>query len=437
MVEIIKFKNTNTVEFIKRSISAVDVSTDVTAIIDEVKRDGDAALFRLCRLYDKAELSSLEVTGEEIDAAVKSISPKLLSVISEAAENIRKFHEKQRRVGFIIAENSGIVTGQRIIPLDRAGLYVPGGTAAYPSTVLMDAIPAKIAGVGELIMTTPPRPDGSVTPAVLATAKIAGVDRIFKIGGAQAIAALAYGTESVPRVDKIVGPGNAYVAEAKRQVSAFTSIDIIAGPSEIVIIADKSCNPAFAAADLLSQAEHDKNAAAILITDSEEFATSVKAELERQLALLPRFDIARESLRANGKIIITENISEAIELANNIAPEHLEICVESPFDWLPQVKNAGSVFLGMYCPEAVGDYFAGANHTLPTSGTARFSSPLSVDDFVKKSQYTYYSREALLASADKITLFAEAEGLTAHAESVRVRFRKNDVASETKNEPFS
>lgn len=432
MVEIIKYRDTNKEELLERSISFVDVSADVTAIIDEVKREGDAALYRFCRLYDKAELSSLEVSDEEIDTAIKSVSPELLAVINEAAENICKFHEKQRRVGFMIAENDGIVTGQRIIPLDRVGLYVPGGTAAYPSTVLMDAIPAKIAGVSELIMTTPPRPDGTVTPAVLAAAKIAGVDRIFKIGGAQAIAALAYGTESVPHVDKIVGPGNAYVAEAKRQVSAFTSIDIIAGPSEIVIVADMSCSPAFAAADLLSQAEHDKNAAAILITDSEELAAAVKVELERQLALLPRADIARESLLANGKIIITENISEAIELANSIAPEHLELCVESPFNWLPKVKNAGSVFLGMYCPEAVGDYFAGANHTLPTSGTARFSSPLSVDDFVKKSQYTYYSREALLASANKIALFAEAEGLTAHAKSVRIRFCQNDVAPEAK-----
>ncbi|NLM57159.1 MAG: histidinol dehydrogenase [Clostridiales bacterium] len=431
MVEIIKYRDTNKEELLERSISYVDVSADVAAIIDEVKRDGDAALFRLCRLYDKADLSSLEVTGEEIDAAINSISPELLAVIREAAENIRNFHEKQRRQGFIIAENNGIVTGQRIIPLERVGLYVPGGTAAYPSTVLMDAIPAKIAGVGELIMTTPPRPDGTITPAVLAAAKIAGVDRIFKIGGAQAVAALAYGTQSVPRVDKIVGPGNAYVAEAKRQVSAFTSIDMIAGPSEIVIVADNSCNPAFAAADLLSQAEHDKNAAAILITDSEELAVSVKTELERQLALLPRADIARESLRANGRIIITKDICEAVDLANVIAPEHLELCVASPFDWLPKVKNAGSVFLGMYCPEAVGDYFAGANHTLPTCGTARFSSPLSVDDFVKKSQYTYYSREALLSSADKITLFAEAEGLTAHAESVRVRFRKDDITPET------
>ncbi|MBO6020184.1 MAG: histidinol dehydrogenase, partial [Clostridia bacterium] len=333
-------------------------------------------------------------------------------------------HEKQVRPGFIISEKEGVVTGQKVTPIERVGLYVPGGTAAYPSTVLMDAIPAKIAGCAEIVMTTPPGKDGKVNPAILAAADVAGVDRIFKVGGAQAIAALAYGTESVPKVDKIVGPGNAFVAEAKKQVFGVVSIDMIAGPSEILVVADGTCNPAYVAADLLSQAEHDKNASAVLVTDSPELALSVQTELERQIAQLPRREIARASIDKNGKIIVCDDLREALAVSNDIAPEHLELSLDNPFDYLDAVKNAGSIFLGKYCPEALGDYFAGPNHTLPTGGTARFSSPLSVDDFVKKSQFTYYTSDALASVSDKIALFAGKEGLDAHARSVTVRAEK-------------
>ena len=315
--------------------------------------------------------------------------------------------------------------GQKITPIERVGLYVPGGTAAYPSTVLMDSIPAKIAGCKTLCITTPPRPDGKVNPYILAAAKIAGVDRIFKLGGAQAIAALAYGTQTVPKVDKIVGPGNAYVAEAKRQVFGRVAIDMIAGPSEILVIADGKSNPAFVAADLLSQAEHDKMASAVLVTDSEALALAVQAEIERQLALLPREEIARTSIDNNGKIILADSFTEVLAVANELAPEHLELCLDNPFDYLDKIENAGSIFMGRYCPEALGDYFAGPNHTLPTSGTARFSSPLSVDDFVKKSQYTYYTEDALRRVYGKVALFAEREGLSAHAKSATVRFEEN------------
>ena len=326
------------------------------------------------------------------------------------------------RNSFVITGKNGAITGQKVTPIEKVGLYVPGGTAAYPSTVLMDSIPAKIAGCREIVMVTPPKKDGKITPVILAAAKIAGVDRIFKVGGAQAIAALAYGTESIPKVDKIVGPGNAFVAEAKKQVFGKVSIDMIAGPSEILVLADSTCDAEYVAADMLSQAEHDKMASAVLVTDSEELALAVSAELERQIPLLPRAEIARASIDNNGKIIIAEgNLSLAIEIANEIAPEHLEICVDNPFDYLDKIENAGSIFMGKHCPEALGDYFAGPNHTLPTSGTARFSSPLSVDDFVKKSQFTYYTKEALAAVADKVAYFAEQEGLSAHARSATVR----------------
>ena len=326
------------------------------------------------------------------------------------------------RNSFIINNQDGIVTGQKITPIEKVGLYVPGGTAAYPSTVLMDSIPAKIAGCSEICITTPPSTDGKVNPVILAAAKIAGVDRIFKIGGAQAVAALAYGTETVPKVDKIVGPGNAFVAEAKRQVFGLVSIDMIAGPSEILVIADSKSDPSFVAADLLSQAEHDKMASAVLVTDSEELAEKVSEEIEKQLKLLPREEIARTSIDNNGKIIVADNIEDVIDVSNEIAPEHLELCVDNPFDYLDKIKNAGSIFMGRYCPEALGDYFAGPNHTLPTSGTARFSSPLSVDDFVKKSQYTYYTKEALGKVYDSVAFFAEKEGLSAHARSATIRF---------------
>ena len=340
-----------------------------------------------------------------------------------AAVNIRAFHERQVRNSFIISEQDGVVVGQKVTPIEKVGLYVPGGTAAYPSTVLMDAIPAKIAGCSEIVMVTPPSASGKINPVILAAAKVAGVTRIFKMGGAQAVAALAYGTESVPRVDKIVGPGNAYVAEAKKQVFGRVSIDMIAGPSEILVVADATCDPKFVAADLLSQAEHDRMASAVLVTDTYALAEAVSAELERQIPLLPRAEIARESIDKNGKIIVAEgNLMLAIDIANEIAPEHLELCMDNPFDYLDKVKHAGSIFMGKYCPEALGDYFAGPNHTLPTSGTARFSSPLSVDDFVKKSQFTYYTRDALSRVADKVAYFAEREGLSAHARSATIRF---------------
>ena len=365
----------------------------------------------------------LEVSLEEIEEAFSLVSEEFLSVLREAAENIRAFHKKQVRESFMTEERDGIILGQKIMPIEKVGLYVPGGTAAYPSTVLMDSVPAKIAGCQEIVMVTPPMKDGKVNPVILAAAKIAGVDRIFKVGGAQAVAALAYGTESVPKVDKIVGPGNAFVAEAKKQVFGKVSIDMIAGPSEILIVADKSANPKFVAADLLSQAEHDKMASAVLVTDSYEFASRVSEELEIQLPKLPRFEIARHSIDNNGKIIVAENnISLAIDIANEIAPEHLELCLEEPFKYLDKIKHAGSIFMGNYCPEALGDYFAGPNHTLPTSGTARFSSPLGVDDFIKKSQVTYYTKDALQKVKDKVAYFANKEGLDAHARSATIRF---------------
>ena len=350
-----------------------------------------------------------------------SVDPAFLEILRKAAANIRKFHTRQVRNSFLINDEDGILMGQKIIPVDRAGLYVPGGTAAYPSTVLMDSIPAKIAGVRELVMVTPPNAEGKVNPVILAAAYIAGVDKVFKVGGAQAVAALAYGTESIPQVDKIVGPGNAFVAEAKRQVFGQVSIDMIAGPSEILIIADGKSNPKHLAADLLSQAEHDKLASAVLVTDSQALALAVQAELEIQIPKLERADIARASIDNNGKIIVADNLKEVIEISNEIAPEHLELCLDNPFDYLDSIRHAGSIFLGRNCPEALGDYFAGPNHTLPTSGMARFSSPLSVDDFIKKTQYTYYTRDALARIAQDVAAFATAEGLTAHARSALIR----------------
>lgn len=421
MIKIMKYGEVSPEEIFARGTAATDVSGIVRDIIDNVKANGDKALYEYCEKFDKAKLSSLEVSTEEIDEAFAAVEPQFIEILKEAAENIRTFHKQQVRQSFIL-NGDGYVTGQKITPIEKVGLYVPGGTAAYPSTVLMDSIPAKIAGCKEICITTPPSADGKVNPAILAAAKIAGVDRIFKIGGAQAVAALAYGTETVPKVDKIVGPGNAFVAEAKRQVFGLVSIDMIAGPSEILVIADGKSNPKFVAADLLSQAEHDKMASAVLVTDSAELAEQVSAELERQIPLLPRAEIARISIDNNGKIIVADNLFDVIEVANEIAPEHLELSVDNPFDYLDKIKNAGSIFMGRYCPEALGDYFAGPNHTLPTSGTARFSSPLSVDDFVKKSQYTYYTKDALQKSAESVAFFAEKEGLSAHARSVTVRF---------------
>jgi len=420
MIKILDFSQISRDEIFARKEDKFDVADVVTEIIDNVKANGDKALFDYCLKFDKAELSSLEVSQVEIDAAFESLDQDFIDILKEARDNIEKFHRHQVRNSFIINEENGIVTGQKVTPIEKVGLYVPGGTAAYPSSVLMNCVPAKIAGVSQIVMVTPPT-GGNVNPAILAAAKIAGVDRIFKIGGAQAVAALAYGTESVPKVDKIVGPGNAFVAEAKKQVFGTVAIDMIAGPSEILVIADGASNPSHVAADLLSQAEHDKNASAVLVTDSSELALKVQAEIEKQLSVLPREEIARSSIDNNGKIIVTDSLELAIEVANEIAPEHLEICTDNPFDYLAEIKNAGSIFMGRHCPEALGDYFAGPNHTLPTSGTARFSSPLSVDDCVKKSQYTYYTEAAFSKIADKVAAFAEREGLSAHARSATVR----------------
>lgn len=422
MIKIIKNALTRRDEVFAVKVAKVDVSGAVSDIIDRVRREGDKALLYYTEKFDKAALDSLRVSEEEIDEAVALVEPELIEVLKLARDNIKEFHEKQLNSGFTLEKSEGIIIGQKVMPVERAGLYVPGGTAAYPSTVLMDAIPAKIAGVERVVMVTPPGKDGKVNPVILAAARVAGVDEIYKIGGAQAIAALAYGTESVPKVDKIVGPGNAYVAEAKKQVFGEVSIDMIAGPSEILVVADSKNRPKDIAADLLSQAEHDKNASAVLVTDSYDFALAVSEEIERQIPLLERCEIARASIDNNGKIFVTDSIDEAIAVANDIAPEHLELCLDTPMSYLEKVRHAGSVFLGRYCPEALGDYLAGTNHTLPTSGTARFSSPLSVDDFVKKTQFIYYDKNALSEVAKKVELFARREGLTAHARSAVIRF---------------
>lgn len=425
MIKIYRYGEVKNEDIFARTVPKTNIEGVVSEIIENVKANGDKALFEYCEKFDKAKLPSLVVSREEIDEAVASVEPEFLEILKKAAANIRKFHEKQKRNSFIINDENGIVIGQKVIPVDRAGLYVPGGTAAYPSTVLMDAIPAKIAGCREVVITTPPKADGKVNPAILAAAHVVGVDKIYKVGGAQAIAALAYGTETIAKVDKIVGPGNAFVAEAKKQVFGKVSIDMIAGPSEILIVSDGRTDPRYAAADLLSQAEHDKMASAVLVTDSYEFAKAVSAELERQIPLLERAEIARASIDTNGKIIVADSVERAIDIANEIAPEHLELCLDNPFDYLDAVKHAGSIFMGRNCPEALGDYFAGPNHTLPTSGTARFSSPLSVDDFVKKTQYTYYTKAALERVADDVAFFARKEGLTAHAKSAVIRTEKN------------
>ena len=425
MIKILKFSDVKPEEVFARVEPAVNVEAVVADIIANVRQNGDKALFEYCEKFDKAKLDSLLVTPEEIEAARAAVEPRFLEVLEKAAANIRKFHSQQVRRSFIINDESGIVMGQKIIPVDRAGLYVPGGTAAYPSTVLMDSIPAKIAGCREVVMVTPPRADGSINPVILAAASIAGIDKIYKVGGAQAIAALAYGTESILKVDKIVGPGNAFVAEAKKQVYGVVSIDMIAGPSEILIVADGATDPRHAAADLLSQAEHDKLASAVLVTDSMELALRVQACIEEQIPALLRADIARASIDNNGKIIVADSLTKAIDIANEIAPEHLELLVDNPFDYLDSIRHAGSVFMGRNCPEALGDYLAGPNHTLPTSGTARFSSPLSVDDFIKKTQYTYFTKDALAKVAEDVAFFARQEGLTAHARSAVIRMEEN------------
>ena len=399
-----------------------NVDAVVEEIIADVRQNGDAALRRYAEKFDHAKLDCLEVQKEEIEAAYARVDAQFLATLELARDNIREFHRHQIHENFVITGKNGTVMGQRYQPIEKVGLYVPGGTASYPSTVLMDSIPAKLAGVKELVIVTPPAPDGSIPDAILAAAKVAGVDRIFKLGGAQAVAALAYGTESVPRVDKIVGPGNVYVATAKQKVFGQVAIDMIAGPSEILVLADDGCDARCVAADLLSQAEHDRLATAVLVTTSERLANEVSDELERQIPLLPRADIARESIDVNGKIILCDDLEEAILASNTIAPEHLELCVEEPFALLDRIVNAGSIFMGRNVPEALGDYLAGPNHTLPTSGTARFSSPLSVDDFVKKSSFLYYSKEALKDVCANVALFARKEGLEAHARSIESRF---------------
>ena len=426
MIKIYKYGEVANEDIFARPESTVNVEAVVADIIADVRQNGDRALKAYCEKFDGAKLEDLEVSAEEIEAAFGIVEPEFIDILKEAADNIRAFHQKQVRNSFVISEKDGVILGQKIMPIEKAGLYVPGGTAAYPSTVLMDSIPAKIAGCSEISIVTPPNADGSVNPVILAAAKIAGVDRIFKVGGAQAIAALAYGTETIPKVDKIVGPGNAFVAEAKKQVFGKVAIDMIAGPSEILVVADGTCEARIVAADMLSQAEHDKMASAVLVTDSEELAKEVQAELERQLPLLPREEIARPSIENNGKIIVAENIMQAIEISNEIAPEHLELCMDDPFNYLSYVKHAGSIFMGKNCPEALGDYFAGPNHTLPTSGTARFSNPLSVDDFVKKSQFSYFTKDALGQVYDKVAYFAEQEGLRAHGRSMTIRFEEED-----------
>ena len=424
MIKIMKCGALPNSEIFAREEQKTDVSGIVAEIIANVRKGGDAAVLAYNKKFDGADLSALEVSEDEIEEAFAAVEPKFLEILRNAEANIRAFHQKQVRNSFIMNEVEGVVCGQKITPIEKVGLYVPGGTAAYPSTVLMDSVPAKIAGCKEIVMVSPPGKDGKINPVILAAAKIAGVQRIFKVGGAQAIAALAYGTESIPKVDKIVGPGNAFVAEAKKQVFGMVSIDMIAGPSEILVVADGKSNPAHVAADLLSQAEHDKLASAVLVTESKDLAEAVSAELERQIPLLSRAEIARASIDNNGKIIIADDLRVVLEIANEIAPEHLELMVDNPFDYLDGIKHAGSIFMGRHCPEALGDYYAGPNHTLPTGGTARFSSPLSVDDFIKKSQYTYYTQEALQKIGAEVAYFAEQEGLQAHGESVRIRLEK-------------
>ena len=422
MIRILKEAETDRAQIFAREDPVGSVEAPVREIIENVRQQGDAALKHYTKEFDGADIPTVEVGAGAIDEGFRRADPLLVDILYRAAERVAAFHQHQVRNSFLVNEEDGIVMGQKVIPLERVGLYVPGGTAAYPSSVIMNCIPAKLAGVKEIFMVTPPGKDGKIPPNILAAARICGVNRVFRAGGAQAIAALAYGTESIPRVDKIVGPGNQYVAEAKKQVFGKVGIDMVAGPSEILVVADGKCNPQIVAADLLSQAEHDKNASAVLVTDSQALAEGVQAAIEEQLEKLKRQEIARASIETNGKIIVAQSLDTAIEIANEIAPEHLELCVDDPFDYLDRIKNAGSVFLGRNCPEALGDYFAGPNHTLPTSGTARFSSPLSVDDFVKKTQYTYYTHAALEKAQQSVSNFAKKEGLTGHARSVDIRF---------------
>ena len=426
-MRILNYAQVDPSELLMRAQQPADVDERVRAIIEDVASRGDAALLDYAERFDGAKLTALEVTAQELDAALASLDPALRGAMETAAANIRAFHSAQLREGFCLRGANGVYMGQKITPIEKVGLYIPGGTASYPSSVFMNAIPAQIAGCSEIVMVSPPSASGTIAAPILAAARLAGVTRVFKAGGAQAIAALAYGTQTVPKVDKIVGPGNAFVAEAKRQVFGRVNIDMIAGPSEILVVADDSCNPKWAAADLLSQAEHDRLASAVLVTDSTTLAQAVSDEVERQLCALPRQEIARASIERYGRILVTDDLADAIEAANELAPEHLELCVREPERYLPLVRNAGSVFMGCCCPESLGDYLAGPNHTLPTSGTARFSSPLGVDDFIKKTQYTYFTRDALGQVADKIAVFARAEGLEAHARAALVRMDEGEA----------
>ncbi len=425
-MKISRFSDVERSEILRRSDRDALISESVREIVDTVRRDGDSALISYTKKYDGAEICDIRVSEDEIRDAISSLDPLFISVLEKAAERIRDYHKRQKREGYVISENDGIVLGEKIVPLERVGIYVPGGSAAYPSTVLMDSIPASVALCPEIVMVTPPSEDGRVNPCVLASASIAGIREIYKVGGAQAVAALAYGTETIKRVDKIVGPGNIFVQEAKRLVSSSVAIDMTAGPSEILIVAEDGSSPEVLASDLIGQAEHDRNATSILLCTSEKLAREVSLSVERQLSTLPRRDIASQSIENNGRIIVCDSIDEAIELSNEIAPEHLELFLSDPFSKLGKVKNAGSVFLGKYSPEALGDYMAGPNHTLPTSGSARFSSPLGVDDFVKRIQFTYYTKEALEKDAGSVALFARKEGLEGHARSALSRSQYNE-----------
>lgn len=426
LIEITESNKKKLINELKDRMQEVDnkVVKSVEEILGNVKENGDKALFEYTKNFDKVELDNLVVSSEEIDECYKKVEDEFIKILEEAKDNIELYHKKQKKDGYIITKENGVYLGQRVLPLEKVGVYVPGGTAAYPSSVLMNVIPAKVAGVEEIIMVTPPGKDGGINPYIAVAAKIAGIDKIYKIGGAQAIGALAYGTKTVPKVDKIVGPGNIFVATAKKLVYGQVDIDMFAGPSEILVVADEKSNPAHVAADLMSQAEHDKLASAILVTTSKELYEKVEVELDKQAKTLEREEIIRESLKNFGKAIICSTIEECIEISNTVAPEHLELMVDEPMSYLGLVKHAGSVFLGRYCPEPVGDYFGGTNHVLPTSGTARFFSPLSVDSFVKKSSFIHYSKEAIMENGEKIIAFANKEGLTAHANSVKVRFDK-------------
>ena len=425
LMEINESNKEKLINELKERVEDADSSVieSVRNILSKVKSDGDEALFELTKTFDKVELTNLQISSDEIERCFDKVEDEFIEALKEAKINIENYHMKQKKTGYIMTEENGIYLGQRVLPLEKVGVYVPGGTAAYPSSVLMNVIPAKVAGVEEIIMVTPPDKDGGINPYIGVAAKIAGINKIYKVGGAQAVAALAYGTESIPRVDKIVGPGNIFVATAKKLVFGQVDIDMIAGPSEILVIADEKSNPVHVAADLMSQAEHDKLASSILITTSKKLYEEVEAELDKQAKTLEREEIIRTSLKDFGKAIICKTLEECIEISNCIAPEHLELMVDEPMSYLGLVKHAGSVFLGRYCPEPIGDYFGGTNHVLPTRGTARFFSPLSVDSFVKKSSFIYYSKEAILENGNKIITLANKEGLTAHANSVKVRLK--------------